>query len=293
VSARVSRLYQAHHIDCSCYYFKCPPKCGVFVAVSKLSPPTVGPGATSRPSSVASSHGRMTPSLSGRVTPSSSTGYATPYGFMSGTSSGRITPASASSRISQRTPSARTRIKTTPFSTNELISFDGRKSTGPPSPTHQQASAGSPTRVHLLATSISSSPSPSGKTPRPNVGGRSNGVGLGLPSTTPTKGYSSIAIPKGRIPSAIAMPPPMSPASAPRSAETDHSSAHSVQNGATSAEDLAINNRILQDKIANLMSGMAAPSNDLVDLGALLCLFAEWWNLLGLSKILTANASQG
>ncbi|EJD32362.1 hypothetical protein AURDEDRAFT_178577, partial [Auricularia subglabra TFB-10046 SS5] len=50
-------------------YFTCPPKCGVFVATNKLSPPTTG---AIRPSSVASSRGgRVTPAMSaGRVTPS-------------------------------------------------------------------------------------------------------------------------------------------------------------------------------------------------------------------------------
>jgi hypothetical protein len=91
------------------HYFVCPPKCGVFVAAAKLSSPTVGLGATSRPTSVASSReGRVTPSHSfGRITPSNSTRY-TPY------SNGRVTPASTSRVLSEAvTPSARPRIKTT------------------------------------------------------------------------------------------------------------------------------------------------------------------------------------
>jgi hypothetical protein len=91
------------------HYFVCPPKCGVFVAAAKLSSPTVGLGATSRPASVASSReGRITPShSSGRITPSNSTRH-TPY------SNGRVTPASTSRVLPEAvTPSARPRIKTT------------------------------------------------------------------------------------------------------------------------------------------------------------------------------------
>lgn len=64
-------------------YFVCPTKCGVFVAITKLSTPTIGSGA--RPPSAASSRsGRITPSASwsfgsGRVTPSHSVGRITPY----------------------------------------------------------------------------------------------------------------------------------------------------------------------------------------------------------------------
>ncbi len=96
------------------HYFVSPPKCGVFVAAAKLSSPTVGPGATSRPASVASSReGRVTPShSSGRITPSNSTRY-TPY------SNGRVTPASATRGLPEAvTPSARSRIKVTATSLN-------------------------------------------------------------------------------------------------------------------------------------------------------------------------------
>ncbi|KAI0027613.1 hypothetical protein K488DRAFT_81051 [Vararia minispora EC-137] len=225
------------------YYFQCPPKCG-------LSPPTVGPGAVSRPSSVASSHGRMTPSFSGRVTPSSS----------AGTSGGRITPASTTGRISHRTPSARMPSDAT---------FDPPKSTGPLGPMHQQVSGGSPTRIDLpsMSASATSSPSSSAKTPRPSAG-RVNGVGLGLPSTTPTKGRSSVATLRGRIPSAIAMPPPMSPVSASRHVESGSSAPQLPQSGSTITEDSPMDSRLLQDKIANLMFGKGASSSPSPDPGS-------------------------
>ncbi|KAK1235249.1 hypothetical protein PQX77_001530 [Marasmius sp. AFHP31] len=99
-------------------YFKCPPKCGVFVATTKLSPPTVShPGA--RPSSVASSRGgRTTPSFStstsGRITPSSfslSRGPSTRMSFGSGrttpSTNGRITPSTSTNMTSPETPAVR------------------------------------------------------------------------------------------------------------------------------------------------------------------------------------------
>jgi hypothetical protein len=91
-------------------YFTCPPNCGVFVATTKLSAPTVGAGAIHRPSSVASSRGgRATPSVStsmqsGRVTPSGSNGRVTP-------SFGRITPGTTPSSSRMRAFS-RSTVKT-------------------------------------------------------------------------------------------------------------------------------------------------------------------------------------
>ncbi|KAH9935437.1 uncharacterized protein B0H18DRAFT_975714 [Fomitopsis serialis] len=94
-------------------YFVCPPSCGVFVATTKLSSPTVGYGTVSRPSSVASSRsGRVTPSVaqSGRMTPSASTtttnGRKTPSISLG---SGRVTPSMSNGRV---TPSASTGRRT-------------------------------------------------------------------------------------------------------------------------------------------------------------------------------------
>ncbi|VDB83413.1 unnamed protein product [Peniophora sp. CBMAI 1063] len=215
------------------YYFHCPPACGVFAKYDKLSPPTVGPGAYSRPSSVASSRGgRQTPSFSlsqstsGRVTPSSSAGF----------SSGRVTPAS---RIGQRTPSARTRTKTAPVDNSLSTSSIGTPGFGLNS-----------------------------KTPRPGIPSKP-GVGIGLPSTTPTKSRPSLTGPNGkRIPSAIAMPPPASPASAasrtytPLSAydrdEEDHTVVRRL-GGAGQNTDIAENNKAIQDRIAALTNGQILP----------------------------------
>uniref|UniRef100_A0A0W0FSC5 CAP-Gly domain-containing protein n=1 Tax=Moniliophthora roreri TaxID=221103 RepID=A0A0W0FSC5_MONRR len=93
-------------------YFTCPPKCGVFVATTKLSPPTVG-----RPPSVASSRGgRTTPSFStstsGRITPSSfSMSRSGRMSYGSGrttpSTSGRITPSTSTGGISPETPAIR------------------------------------------------------------------------------------------------------------------------------------------------------------------------------------------
>ncbi|KZV63167.1 hypothetical protein PENSPDRAFT_221273 [Peniophora sp. CONT] len=215
------------------YYFRCPPACGVFAKYDKLSPPTVGPGAYSRPSSVASSRGgRQTPSFSlsqstsGRVTPSSSAGF----------SSGRVTPAS---RIGQRTPSARTRTKTAP---------DNSLST---------SSIGTP------GFGLNS------KTPRPGMSSKP-GVGLGLPSTTPTKPRQSLTGLNAngkRIPSAIAMPPPASPASASRAytplsaydPSEDVTVVRRLDSGGA-RDEIAENNRAIQDRIAALTNGQIIPA---------------------------------
>ncbi|KAI0958692.1 hypothetical protein AcV7_004436 [Taiwanofungus camphoratus] len=113
-------------------YFVCPPNCGVFVAATKLSPPTVG--YTSRPSSVASSrNGRMTPSLSqsGRMTPSASTtisaGRKTPSISMSNgritpsLSNGRVTPSASSGRRTPGIPTPSARSRSTAYSSVNTV----------------------------------------------------------------------------------------------------------------------------------------------------------------------------
>ncbi|THH28649.1 hypothetical protein EUX98_g5533 [Antrodiella citrinella] len=96
-------------------YFSCPSYCGVFVATTKLSPPTVGYGAISRPSSVASTRsGRITPSVSGRITPSTSAvlvgnGRKTPS-----ISNGRVTPSFSNGRITPSSSIGRRTPATTP-----------------------------------------------------------------------------------------------------------------------------------------------------------------------------------
>ncbi|KAH9001990.1 hypothetical protein EDB86DRAFT_3063524 [Lactarius hatsudake] len=235
-------------------YFVCPPKCGVFVAAAKLSAPTVGVGAMSRPSSVASSGGgRITPSYSsGRITPSNSTRH-TPY------SNGRVTPASSTSIMLSEavTPSARPRIKTATAPFNGL-KRNGSRTLEPSSPSRTSATA-SPTRFsgpHSLptGTGISNMGSPSLKTPKPGIGGRGSGVGVGLPSTTPTKGRTSLLTPKQRLPSAIAMPPPPSPSLGRTVSLNDYPS---------DSESHHDTGKAIQDKIASLLSTRKSPSADI------------------------------
>ncbi|KAH9957889.1 hypothetical protein BC827DRAFT_1137068 [Russula dissimulans] len=244
------------------HYFVCPPKCGVFVAATKLSAPTVGVGLTSRPASVASTGGRVTPSNSlGRITPSKSTRY-TPY------SSGRVTPALSTSRALPEavTPSARPRIKTaaTPSNGIKRSGSRGLEQTSPtgPSPSRTPA-AGSPTQFNGLISStmgsmVSNPGSPSLKTPKSGFGGRGSSIGVGLPSTTPTKSRATLLTPKHRIPSAIAMPPPPSPTPAApfgravslNDYPSDFESLHDTLN----TSDLRSNGKAIQDKIASLLS---------------------------------------
>ncbi|KAF8502838.1 hypothetical protein F5888DRAFT_1121300 [Russula emetica] len=214
---------------------------------------------TSRPTSVASSReGRVTPSRSsGRITPSNSTRY-TPY------YNGRVTPASATRVFSDAvTPSARSRIKSTATSMNGTKRSSSR-GLEPTSPTGQSGSRtpviGSPTRFNgpispSTGSMISNLGSPL-KTPKSGTGGRGSGVGVGLPSTTPTKSRTPLLTPKQRVPSAVAMPPPPPPASAPSFTRTvslnDYPSDSESLHDATS--DLRSNGRAIQDKIASLLS---------------------------------------
>ncbi|KAH9048365.1 hypothetical protein EDB84DRAFT_1457717 [Lactarius hengduanensis] len=244
-------------------YFVCPPKCGVFVAAAKLSAPTVGVGAMSRPSSVASSGGgRITPSYSsGRITPSNSARH-TPY------SNGRVTPASSTSIMPSEavTPSARPRIKTaiTPFNG---LKRNGSRTLEPSSPSRTSATA-SPTRFSGLnslptGTGISNMGSPSLKTPKPGIGGRGSGVGVGLPSTTPTKSRTFLLTPKQRLPSAIAMPPPPSPSLGRTVSLNDYPSDFESHHDTFHTSDLQSSGKAIQDKIANLLSTRKSPSADI------------------------------
>ncbi|KAI9437750.1 hypothetical protein H4582DRAFT_1957334 [Lactarius indigo] len=232
-------------------YFVCPPKCGVFVAAAKLSAPTVGVGAMSRPSSVASSGGgRVTPSYSsGRITPSNSARH-TPY------SNGRVTPASSTSLIPSDavTPSAR-------------LKRNGSRTLEPASPSRTSATA-SPTRFGgptslSTSTGISNMGSPSLKTPKPGIGGRGSGVGVGLPSTTPTKSRTSLLTPKQRLPSAVAMPPPPSPSLGRTVSLNDYPSDSESHHDTFNTSDLQSSGKAIQDKIASLLSTRKSPSADI------------------------------
>ncbi|CAK5265340.1 unnamed protein product [Mycena citricolor] len=214
-------------------YFSCPPKCGVFVASTKLSAPTVGPGAISRPSSVASSRGgRNTPSISGRTTPSSvmslSTSSRTPSSALSTgrrtpSQSGRITPSYLGRVTPGTTPSARKppmKSTRTPGSLSDKLTAGSRASKyvamtakqlstrdsairpiEPPSPRQQP----SPSRISSTASSPTRTLSSPFGTPKPSLGGR-----LSTPGSTGI-GRPALITPRARIPSAIAMPPPASP----------------------------------------------------------------------------------
>lgn len=248
------------------------------MAATKLSAPTVGIGAY-RPPSVAS--GRGTPSLSasiysGRTTPSGSNGRVTPsFGHVA--SSNSTTPAARArdrtlSRSTVKTPTISSQKKTTglenkitdgsrasqylDMTAKQLVLRDATKSPSQglsspsrsiPSPTRASINVGSPTR---------SLTSPF-HTPKPN--GRASNIGVGLPSTTPSKGRPSLATPRARLPSGIAMPPPGSPSGPSRSVSLNDSPLKSLGNGEHFSLDLEANGKALQDKIALLMSGKSTP----------------------------------
>ncbi|KAJ6499418.1 hypothetical protein C8R45DRAFT_982319 [Mycena sanguinolenta] len=229
-------------------YFSCPPNCGVFVATTKLSPPTVGPGAIHRPSSVASSRGgRTTPSISGRITPSTSTS-------MSFSTSSRMTPSASTSRMStgRTTPSNGGRIAssyagrtpgTTPSARPRTRTLTGKPATAasPSAPLTDKLTAGSraskyvtmtakelssrdaasstPTRPGLappasparnLTSPSRSNPSPT-RTPASPFGTPKPSLGGRVSAGSAGVGRPSIGTPRARVPSAIAMPPPASP----------------------------------------------------------------------------------
>ncbi|KAG2145954.1 uncharacterized protein EDB93DRAFT_1150216 [Suillus bovinus] len=259
-------------------YFVCPPNCGVFVATAKLSAPTIP--SSYRPPSVASScGGRITPSFSGRVTPSHSLSFG----------SGRITPSNLYSRSNAgTTPAAR---KTKPIPQIGLSQSPSRpgldtqitsgsraskyigltakqlKANGDSTSEYTLRSPSSPSRgPPVVDLNIHPSDSPfttpkAGATPRaPNV--YSGALTPGL------KGRTSLNTPRPRIPSAIAMPPPASPA---RSAS--FTSAYSLNDGPDlahedpmsrvqlrSSMDLTASSQALQDKINQLLSGQSISS---------------------------------
>ncbi|GLB37166.1 hypothetical protein LshimejAT787_0402170 [Lyophyllum shimeji] len=232
-------------------YFSCPDNCGVFVAMTKLSPPTVGVGAAPRPSSVASSRGgRVTPALSGRMTPSSSSAFTgsristsacLSNGRITPSTSGRVTPSLSTGRVTPgTTPAARVR-RTLAKSTaskpevpvpvgqftagsiaSKYMSMTAKqlssRDAAPGSPSRHVAHLESPTRSQsspsLYSRSMASPTRAAGSpfsTPKSGINSRISGVGGGLP--TPSKNRPSLSTPRARIPSAIAMPPPASPMS--------------------------------------------------------------------------------
>lgn len=216
-------------------YFLCPEKCGVFVATTKLSPPTVGSSAvqTQRPPSVASSRGgRTTPAMTGRMTPS----YSIPRTPSASFSNGRVTPSSTAGRS---TPGITKRIYKTPTakppngaSLTDKITAGSRAAkymnmtaqqlnsrelgNGAESPTRKSNGAFIPGVPSPTISRTLSSPSrPPGSpfsTPRAGSGRFTGIVG---PTTSPSLPSSlsrtSVNTPRPRVLSSVAMPPPPSP----------------------------------------------------------------------------------
>jgi len=231
--------------ECRKQYFFCPDKCGVFVATTKLSAPTVGPGAIQRPPSVAShkagfnsapaNSGRTTPSLftnsrtpstsysNGRATPSS--GRITPS-----LSSGRITPSSSFAGLTQprsfKTPSqkpnnpnlsqkitAGSRASKYMTMTAAQLSLRDHTTENLKSVSNDETSAD--VLVSPFTHSLSSSPKRSSgspfSTPRPSNARSYHGGGPSPTHTSSLRSRPSVTTPRARIPSGVSMPPPSSP----------------------------------------------------------------------------------
>lgn len=214
----------------------------MFVAVDKLSQPAVRTSIISRPSSVASvrsNSGRVTPSYSGRVTPSISNGRVTPS-FQTG----RVTPSLPNSRAipTGRTTPANRRVTAGPFTTPKTV-------TKPPVPANQITPGSRASKyVGVTATQLRKSPG----VPRKPPAGRESptrsvthsisspvrSLGTGSPFNTPkvfgsryddsantgsptSKTRVSTKTPKSRMPSSVAMPPPLSPSLSTRISSVD------------------------------------------------------------------------
>ncbi|KAJ6557190.1 hypothetical protein B0H10DRAFT_2121012 [Mycena sp. CBHHK59/15] len=261
-------------------YFSCPPNCGVFVATTKLSPPTVGPGAVNRPSSVASSRGgRTTPSISGRNTPSNSMSFSTNSRMTpsASTSTGRITPSFTGRATPGTTPGARARTRlltkpvTTPtasltekftvgsraskyvsmtakqLSSRDAVSSPSRRGLDPTSPVPARTLP-SPSLISRTTSSPTRPPGSPFGTPKPSLGGRVSASGAGRPS---------ISTPRARIPSAIAMPPPASPGSA-RSVSLHDESATLSAWSSPRPESASSSRSMLNEERAQLQSRIQA-----------------------------------
>ncbi|KAG1866743.1 hypothetical protein F4604DRAFT_2023336 [Suillus subluteus] len=255
-------------------YFVCPPNCGVFVATTKLSAPTMP--SSYRPPSVASSRsGRITPSFSGRVTPSHSLSFG----------SGRITPSNLFSRSNAGTTPAARKTKPTPqlgLSQSPRPGLDTQITSGSRASKYigltakQLKANGDGTSEYTLRSPSSPSRGPPAvdlnihssdfpfTTPKAGAAPRAPNVYSGA-LTPGLKGRTSLNTPRPRIPSAIAMPPPASPA---RSAS--FTSTYSLNDGPDlahedptsrvqlrSSMDLTASSQALQDKINQLLLGQS------------------------------------
>ncbi|KAG1765492.1 hypothetical protein EV702DRAFT_1204525 [Suillus placidus] len=256
-------------------YFVCPLNCGVFVATTKLSAPTMP--SSYRPPSVASSRGgRITPSFSGRVTPSHSLSFG----------SGRITPSNLYSRSSAGATPAVRKTKPTPQlglsqsprrpGLDTQITSGSRASKYIGLTAKQLKANGDGTSEYTLRSPSSPSRGPPAPdlnihpsdspftTPKAGAAPRAPNVYSGA-LTPGLKGRPSLNTPRPRIPSAIAMPPPASPA---RSAS--FTSTYSLNDGPDlahedptsrvqlrSSMDLTASSQALQDKINQLLLGQS------------------------------------
>ncbi|KAF8444512.1 hypothetical protein L210DRAFT_3642781 [Boletus edulis BED1] len=265
-------------------YFACPPNCGVFVAATKLSPPTVGPNC--RPLSVASSRGdRITPYVSGRVTPSApysiSAGRMTPsasFGRVTPHDSrtiplgvlGRITPSTTPSARkskpvpglgklqSQVLPALETQI-TSGSRASKYVGLTAKQldsRSGPSQTEYFLKAPSSPTRTSSSTDGGARSSDSPFTTPKAGVTKTPNP--LNSPLVLP-KSRASLNTPRPRIPSAVAMPPPASPARSTSFGSTcspigDHTQHDHVQwNRPPSSPDLIASGQALQSKINRLL----------------------------------------
>ena len=257
----------------------------MFVAATKLSLPTVGPNC--RPLSVVSSRGHATPSISGRVTPSAS--FSISAGRMTpSTSFGRVTP--HDSRVNPLGISGRVTPGTTPAARKSKPVTGLGKSRAPALPALEtQITSGSRASkyVGLTAKQLNSRSGP-GQTEhslkalsspsRPSSNADTSSRSLDSPFTTPKAGATkashplngslmpgskpraSFNTPRPRIPSAVAMPPPASPARSASFGSTyslnDLSQDdHPQEDRPPSSLDLTAASRALQDKINRLIGG--------------------------------------
>lgn len=254
----------------------CPQNCGVFVATTKLSAPTIP--SSYRPPSVASSRsGRVTPSFSGRITPSNSLSFG----------SGRVTPSNLYSRPNAGTTPAARKVKPTPVLSlsqsqrgpglevsitsgsraSKYIGLTAKqlKANGDDHSEYTLRTPSSPSRGHLvsdLSTHNSDSPYTTPKAGTSRVTNTYNGI-----NTPGVKGRPSLTTPRPRIPSAIAMPPPASPArsislTSNYSLNDDPDLGHEglpLRIQPRSSTDLSASSQALQDKINQLLLGQSIP----------------------------------
>lgn len=190
----------------------------------------------------------------GRVTPSSVLGRVTP-GTTAAARARTKTGISIKNGLSTTSPTAETKI--TPGSraskyvgvTAKQLTARDLNTTSPP--TYAGGSI-SPSLSNFSAaqeTTLVDSPY---NTPKP--GSRIAGLGLGSPSTTPSKTRPSLGTPRARVPSSIAMPPPPSPSS--RSVSLNDPDVRP-----RSSAELVSDGRQLQERIEGLLSGKVTPTS--------------------------------